>query len=313
MDERKKVYFLICSAAATPSTSTSSFFFSDSLLQFRRNKTDFYVRRKICCCVFWVRERERERGSILSCLNTYSDQDSVCGRVRKKEREREREETVREMGWLLHLPYTEIGVCERERERGKEPECGSIIHHQRGRAPVYIQNERERERERGTYKRVAARRSLPSSTSTLLPAKIILWNCNSRLYRPASCCPSKSWRAGRRLETNWLNTTIVKLVTKLQVTKVEFFYDALIMASQWFLWFILVFSKANSVWPDVEIKSSQIFPIVARKECTKLLNWKVPFFKIAPRVTKYLGYFSTKFLSKIAESGLFKCNTLFVK
>ena len=37
--------------------------------------------RYVVACSESERERERERGSILSCLNTYSDQDSVCGRV----------------------------------------------------------------------------------------------------------------------------------------------------------------------------------------------------------------------------------------
>ena len=57
------------------------------------------------------------------------------------------------------------------------------------------------------------------------------------------------------------------------------------------------------VWPDFNITSSLIFPKVAQK----VLNWKVPFFKIVLKVTKYLGFFLKKicsqYLSKYAQSG----------
>ena len=60
------------------------------------------------------------------------------------------------------------------------------------------------------------------------------------------------------------------------------------------------------VWPDVEIESSPIFPIVVKKELTEVLYWKVQYFKIAPKVTKYSGLFLKKIYSqdlwKIAQS-----------
>ena len=64
----------------------------------------------------------------------------------------------------------------------------------------------------------------------------------------------------------------------------------------------------STVWPDVKIKSSPIFPIVNLKESTDVLDWIVPFFKMAP---KYLGYFFKKIcsqdLSRIAQSGHTAC------
>ena len=73
------------------------------------------------------------------------------------------------------------------------------------------------------------------------------------------------------------------------------------------IWSHYYSTNPQPVWPDVEIKSSPIFPMFAQKESTEILNWKVPFFKIAPKVIKYLGYFLTKIcsqdLSKIAQSG----------
>ena len=63
--------------------------------------------------------------------------------------------------------------------------------------------------------------------------------------------------------------------------------------------------ELRTVWPDVEISSDPIIPIVTQNESTEVLNWKVPFFKIAPKVTKYLGFFLKIFcsqdLSKIAK------------
>ena len=44
-----------------------------------------------------------------------------------------------------------------------------------------------------------------------------------------------------------------------------------------------------AVWPDVEIKSSPIFPIVDQKQATEVLNRKVLFFKIAQKVTDIFG------------------------
>ena len=52
------------------------------------------------------------------------------------------------------------------------------------------------------------------------------------------------------------------------------------------------------MWPEVKIKSSLIFPIVAQKESIEVLNWKVAFLKIAPKVTQYLSYFLKKICSQ---------------
>ena len=54
----------------------------------------------------------------------------------------------------------------------------------------------------------------------------------------------------------------------------------------------------NSVLPYVEIISSLISPTVAQKQSTEVLNWKVQFFQIDPKVTKYLGYFLKKIYSQ---------------
>ena len=63
---------------------------------------------------------------------------------------------------------------------------------------------------------------------------------------------------------------------------------------------------ASPVWPDVEIKRNPIFPIVSQRESNEILNWKIPFFKRAQKVTKYLGYFLKKIcsqdFSKFAQS-----------
>ena len=45
----------------------------------------------------------------------------------------------------------------------------------------------------------------------------------------------------------------------------------------------------------LKLKVVQIFQyLVVQKESTAVLIWKVQFLKIAPKVTKYLGYFFKK-------------------
>ena len=65
------------------------------------------------------------------------------------------------------------------------------------------------------------------------------------------------------------------------------------------------------MWPDVGIKSGPSFQIAGQKESTEVLNVKVPYFKIAPKVTKNFDYFLKKICSqdysKIAQSGHTAC------
>ena len=50
----------------------------------------------------------------------------------------------------------------------------------------------------------------------------------------------------------------------------------------------------NAVWPDNGIKIAKNFEKEAQKVATVLFTFKVMFFKIAPKVPKYLGYFCKK-------------------
>ena len=67
------------------------------------------------------------------------------------------------------------------------------------------------------------------------------------------------------------------------------------------------FAKSRSMWPDVGIKSSQIFPPNLPKRSNSSFNLKCDLFKITQNVSEYLGYFCTEIchqeLSKIAQSG----------
>ena len=64
---------------------------------------------------------------------------------------------------------------------------------------------------------------------------------------------------------------------------------------------------SRPVCPDVEIKSSPKFFKNAPKVATSVFTYKVVYFKIPQKVTKYLDYFWTKNLLqrtlKIAQSG----------
>ena len=61
------------------------------------------------------------------------------------------------------------------------------------------------------------------------------------------------------------------------------------------------------VWPDVGIKSSHFFELVAQNVATEAFTYKSDFLKISQRVAQYLGYFCKKIccqdLSKMAQSG----------
>ena len=66
-----------------------------------------------------------------------------------------------------------------------------------------------------------------------------------------------------------------------------------------------LFGLSQTVWPDFGIKVAQILP----KSCPKsgtIFTLKLMLFKIAPKVTKYLGYFCNNIcyleLSKIVQS-----------
>ena len=71
----------------------------------------------------------------------------------------------------------------------------------------------------------------------------------------------------------------------------------------------------GSVWHDVGIKSSSIFPKVCPKEAAAVFTQKVVCFKTGQNVTKYFGYFWKKFchqdLSKFAQSGHAECDREF--
>ena len=61
------------------------------------------------------------------------------------------------------------------------------------------------------------------------------------------------------------------------------------------------------MWPDVRIKSCQIFPKSWPKSKHSSLTYNCSVFKIAQKVAKFLGYFCMKIChqdpSKIAQSG----------
>ena len=69
----------------------------------------------------------------------------------------------------------------------------------------------------------------------------------------------------------------------------------------------LGWTLSRPVWPDVAMKSSQIFSKVPQKVANTVFNYKLTLFKIGPKVAYNLGYFCEKNglldLSKLAQNG----------